>query len=75
MSMFLTNDELRELTGCVHRALQIAELKRRRYRYEVNRVGRILVARCHVERRLDGDRQHSDNSSPAPNFAVIRGGA
>ena len=68
--MFLTADELRQLTGRARSAAQIAALKRGGYRYTVNSLGRPIVLRAHVERRLDGARSGPDTRT-SPDFEAL----
>lgn len=49
--LFLTNDELRELTGYVQPAKQVAQLKSQRIPFHVNRAGHPKVARAILEGR------------------------
>jgi hypothetical protein len=50
--MFLTDDELQELTGYKLPSAQRRWLRERGWRHEVNRVGRPRVARAYCEARL-----------------------
>lgn len=50
--MFLTPDELAELTGCKRKSGQIAWLKARRYPFEVNKTGHPKVLRETVFARM-----------------------
>ena len=53
--MFLTQDELVELTGYKHRAKQVAVLVRMGYTpTQRPHDGRVLVLRAHVEAKLGG---------------------
>lgn len=49
MSLFLTAEELVELTGRKRASLQIAELKRMLIPYRVNAIGHPVVTRVAVE--------------------------
>ncbi len=49
--LFLTNDELRELTGYVQPAKQAAHLKAQRIPFHTNRAGHPKVARAILEGR------------------------
>ena len=51
--MFLSDEELQELTGYKRKADQRRWLMERQYRFEVDALGRARVLRSHVERRLD----------------------
>lgn len=59
--MFLTDDELQFLTGAARSAGQIAWLRSRGWRFELDRDGRPRVARAYMERRMVGD-----SSAPEP---------
>lgn len=52
--MFLTTDQLRELTGCARIAQQIEWLRSHRYAFDLDAKGRPVVLRAHVEARLGG---------------------
>lgn len=53
--MFLTPDQLHELTGYVRPSAQARWLRDHRYPYEVAADGRPRVLREHVVRRLGGE--------------------
>jgi hypothetical protein len=65
--MFLTAAELRELTGRARRKDQLAWLKAKGYKHEVNALGRIIVARAHVEHRFGAGAP----PAPEPDFSVF----
>lgn len=46
--MFLTADEIEEVTGTPQRSLQIEFLRARRIRHIVNRAGRPVIARAWI---------------------------
>lgn len=50
--MFLTEDELRELTGYVYHSRQIEWLRRHNWKFEVTAQQRPKVARSYFESRL-----------------------
>ena len=50
--MFLTADELRDLTGYTLPAHQLRWLARHGWRHEVSGLGRPVVSRAYAERRL-----------------------
>lgn len=52
--MFLTPDQVRELTGCARVAQQIDWLKARNYAFDLDAKGRPVVLRSYVEGRLGG---------------------
>jgi len=65
--MFLTAAELRELTGRARRKDQLVWLKAKGYKHEVNALGRIIVARAHVDHRLGSGQP----PAPEPDFSVF----
>jgi len=66
--VFLSADELRELTGRARRKDQLAWLKAKGYKHEVNALGRIIVARAHVDHRLG----LGQPPAPEPDFTVFQ---
>jgi hypothetical protein len=52
--MFLTEEEVRELTGLVRPAAQVRWLKEHSYPFEVNAKGHPKVLKSVVEKRLGG---------------------
>ena len=52
--MFLTRQQLRELTGTSHKSKQLEWLADRQYAFELDRNGRPVVLRSHVEQKLGG---------------------
>jgi len=52
--MFLTTDELEDLTGYKRRSSQREWLRARAYPFELDAWGRPKVLRSHVEQRLGG---------------------
>lgn len=68
--MFLTVSELEQLTGYKprQRKRQLAWLKAKGYKHDINARGEILVARGHVEQRF------GDGAPPTqePDFSVFR---
>lgn len=73
LSLFLTDEELHELTGYVISKYQAGWLKRGDWIFEVNAAGAPRVARAYFERRMVGEATTPD---PAPraqhNFGAIR---
>jgi hypothetical protein len=67
--MFLTAEEIRELTGYQRYADQRTWLTNHGWRFEVNAAGRPIVLRSFAEKRL-GD-EHSGKKSAVPDFSVI----
>lgn len=50
--MFLTQEELKKLTGYARHTKQIEQLKKQGYRFKVNALGQPLVLKAHVEELL-----------------------
>jgi len=71
--MFLTAEEIRRLTGRARRGAQAIALKRMGLRFTLNAVGDPIVARCHVEKRLNGTPTTPEPDTP--NFAALASGA
>jgi hypothetical protein len=72
---YLSADELRELTGCAHRARQRAWLDANRWPYAVAATGHIRVLREYWRARLTGAQPvaPSVHAERAHNFAAIEG--
>ena len=68
--MFLTKEEIFELTGYKRLAAQCRWLADRGYRFEVNALGRPVVLASSVERRL----QPRSSVSRQPNFEALNDG-
>jgi len=68
--MFLTNEEICELTGYKRHTAQCRWLADRGYRFEVNSLGRPVVLVSIVERRL----QPSGRTTKQPNFEALTNG-
>jgi len=69
--MFLTAEELAELTGYVRQADQRRWLTKHRWIFEVSVTGRPVVSRKFAEERLSG--VSAPKPEPRLNLAVIRG--
>ncbi|MFZ6760841.1 DUF4224 domain-containing protein [Undibacterium sp. Ji50W] len=73
--MFLTDEELRELTGYTYRSRQILWLKKNNWKFEVSAQLRPKVARSYFEIRLGGASNFlpstSVQESPRPNFGAL----
>ena len=67
--MFLTREELEELTERKRKADQVAWLKRHRIPYLAGANGHPRVSRAFVENVLAGRRNANE---PEPNFAALR---
>lgn len=74
MSMFLTADEVAELTGRKRTADQLKWLLLRGWLHEVNAAGRPIILRSYAENRLSGRKPNQPAISPAtqPNFGAIK---
>lgn len=68
--MFLTDEELIELTGYRLPSAQRRWLRTRGWRHEVNRMGRPRVARSYCEARLCGVTTVDDDE---PNWEALSG--
>lgn len=76
--LFLTDDELQELTGAMRSPVQIEWLRANRWLFEISRAGKPRVARAYFERRMVGGDQVQEvvvETPPAHNFAAIGGRA
>ena len=62
--MFLTDDELADLTGRKRSKLQIEWLVDHGYKFELNAAGRPKVLRAFVERKLGGPPANSKGREP-----------
>lgn len=63
--MFLTHDDLIELTGSPWRRRQIEWLRARGWHFEVSYKGYPVVARAEVEARMVGNRQQPQDGQSA----------
>jgi hypothetical protein len=70
--MFLTADELRELTGYRRPSKQIEWLRERHWRFELNAAGHPRVARAYLERRMVAREGAGAVESASPDFGAIR---
>lgn len=52
--MFLTKQELRELTGCIQRNSQARALNSMGLSYKIRPDGQVIVLRKHIFRELEG---------------------
>lgn len=74
--LFLTDDELQDLTGAMRSPSQIEWLRANRWLFEISRGGKPRVARAYFERRMVGGDQVQEvvvETPPAHNFAAIGG--
>lgn len=73
--LFLTADELIELTGYRIARYQVAWLRNRGWRFETNAAGAPRVARAYLERKMVGEALTADPGPPARhNFEALRAG-
>lgn len=68
--MFLTHDQLKELTGYEHCRRQIDWLKAHGWRFELARTGRPVVLVKHAEEMMSIGGQQ--NKAPKMNLAAIK---
>lgn len=68
--LLLTSDEIQEITG--YRALkaQVSWLSQKGWRFELNALGRPVIARRYAEKMLGCD--GADDRKTRPNFAALR---
>lgn len=66
----LTPDEVNEITGFKLNRLQVDWLQRKGWRFEVNAVGRPVVARKYAEKMLGCGEEGA--AVVRPNFAALR---
>ena len=69
--MFLSHDELVELTERKTKATQIAWLKANGFRFVIGANGHPKVLREHVQAKLGGGFKVSAPAEPEPNWAAI----
>lgn len=65
MSMFLTDEELRELTGYARPSRQAEQLRRQRIPFHLNAAGKPRVARAIIEGRKADNQPATTSWSPA----------
>lgn len=71
--MFLTKEEVHELTGYVRSADQRKWLKTRGWKFEISRLGRPVVLRIHVEEMLSlAAKKEPARPEPKLNLDAIR---
>lgn len=73
-SLFLTRDELYELTGYKLISKQAGWLRRKNWRFEITASGRPIVARSYVEAMLGGTKPAKEEERFKPNYDAIRPG-
>jgi hypothetical protein len=72
MTMFLTDDEIHELTGYKRNADQRRWLTARGWRFEVSAGGKPIVSRQHAEAMLSGARIESERTWKPNRAALVR---
>lgn len=70
--MFLTRDEITELTGKRRFTAQVAWLSAHRWAFETRADGRPVVARAEAERQLVGKRGRGPEPAAEPDFGALR---
>jgi hypothetical protein len=70
MEIFLTDDELRRLTGYKLAAYQRQWLNERRWRYDKDRLGRSIVAKAYCLQKL-GVKDAEPPVRTEPNWSVL----
>jgi hypothetical protein len=68
--LLLTPDEVQEITGFKLPRLQVDYLQRKGWRFEVNAIGRPIVARKYAEKMLGCG--EDSGQVVRPNFAALR---
>jgi hypothetical protein len=69
--MFLTDEELYELTGAKRRGTRVRILRAMGIEHRVRPDGRVIVLRKHVEILLGGTLPTKAPQSPEPNWAAL----
>lgn len=69
--MFLTPEQLIELTGKLRRQAQVRALTKMGIEHAVRPDGKVIVLRSHVERRLDGNIENKVRKRSEPNWNAI----
>jgi hypothetical protein len=77
VSLYLTADELHDLTGQRWKSKQIEWLRAKRWRFEVTAEGFPRVARAYWQRRMvdDAPLEEPARLPKRPNFAILKGAA
>lgn len=68
--MFLTSEEIKQLTGKVRRPSQVSALKQMRVNFTLRPDGCPIVLKSHIERVLDG-KPESNKKKEEPDWDVI----
>lgn len=72
MSMFLSKDELQELTGFKAIKKQIEWLRARNYTFETTAAGKPKVLRDHVLHKMGGTMENHTRPLTQPDFSSIQ---
>ncbi len=71
IAMFLTPEQLLELTGKSRRAAQVRALTQMGLEHTVRPDGKVIILRSHVERRLDSNIENKVRRRIEPNWNAI----
>ncbi|MBW5800632.1 DUF4224 domain-containing protein [Halomonas elongata] len=71
MRLFLTSEELEELTGRKRRKEQSETLTAMGIRWKTNAAGELIVGRSHVEKVLCGDEHSQQRERTRPNLEAL----
>jgi sialic acid synthase SpsE len=71
MSLFLTSDEVKELTGRVRRDAQVAALRFMGIDHKKRPDGSLAVLRSHVDKLLGGETEKKPEKAREPNWDAI----
>lgn len=69
-SMFLTAEEVKTLTGLASASRQIGWLRTKGWRFELNAIGRPIIARRYAEKVLGCGPENE--TAHMPNFGALR---
>lgn len=69
-AMFLSPEEVQTLTGLKSTGRQVGWLSTKGWRFEVNAIGRPIIARRYAEKMLGCGAEHETINRP--NFAALR---
>ncbi len=72
LPLLLTADEVQDVTGYRLFKLQVAWLRLKGWRFEVNALGRPIVARRYAEKMLGCGGDDTDAPAAQPNFRALR---
>lgn len=69
--LFLTTDELRDLTGRTRRDAQASALRYMGIEHKIRPDGSVAVLRAHVEKLMGGENTASAPKDKEPNWAML----